>query len=105
MQQIFRILKPDLRHGREQITIKHHLQIDILPFPALRKDLFLQQDWIDESGCFQDVFTGLIRWVVRVRWEKWIERRIRGIYRLARRECSGLGGQRVASEEVLEFIG
>ncbi|GAM38518.1 hypothetical protein TCE0_033f09301 [Talaromyces pinophilus] len=62
VQQIFRTLKPDLRPNREQITIKHHPQIDILPFPTLRKNFILQQDRIDEDEFFQDVLAGLVCW-------------------------------------------
>lgn len=62
VQQIFRTLKPDLRPNREQITIKHHPQIDILPFPTLRKNFIIQQDQIDEDEFFQDVLAGLVCW-------------------------------------------
>lgn len=62
VQQIFRTLKPDLRPNREQITIKHHPQIDILPFPTLRKNFIMHQDRIDEDEFFQDVLSGLVCW-------------------------------------------
>lgn len=62
VQQIFRTLKVDLRPGREQITIKHHPQIDILPFPTLRKNFILQQELIDEDEFFHDVLAGLVCW-------------------------------------------
>lgn len=62
VQQIFRTLKPDLRPNREQITIKHHPQIDILPFPTLRKNFIMNQDRIDEDEFFQDVLAGLVCW-------------------------------------------
>jgi hypothetical protein len=62
VQQIFRTLKPDLRPNKEQITIRHHPQIDILPFPTLRKNFILHQDQIDEDEFFQDVLTGLVCW-------------------------------------------
>ena len=37
VQGMFKTMKPDLRPNSEQITVKHHPYIDILPFPTLRK--------------------------------------------------------------------
>lgn len=62
VQRIFKTLKPDLRPSSEQITIKHHPYIDILPFPTLRKNLIAHQEEIDEDGFFQDMLTGLVCW-------------------------------------------
>ncbi|KAK8029017.1 hypothetical protein PG991_006073 [Apiospora marii] len=41
VQKIFRTLKPDLRPGREQVTVAHHPFIDCLPFPTLRRNLLV----------------------------------------------------------------
>ena len=62
VQGIFKTLKPDLRPSREQITIKHHPYIDILPFPTLRNNLITQQGELDEDNFFQDMLTGLVCW-------------------------------------------
>lgn len=62
VQKMFKTLKPDLRPGREQITVNHHPYIDILPFPRLRKNLITHQGDIDEDGFFHDVLTGLVCW-------------------------------------------
>jgi Domain of unknown function (DUF3425) len=62
VQGIFKTLKPDLRPSREQITIKHHAYIDVLPFPTLRKNLLARQDEVDEDEFFQDILTGLVCW-------------------------------------------
>lgn len=62
VQGIFNTLKPDLRPNSEQITIKHHPYMDILPFPTLRKNLITYQEKIDEDEFFQAIFTGLVCW-------------------------------------------
>ena len=62
VQRVFNTLKPDLRPNSEQITVKHHPYIDILPFPTLRKNLIIHQEEIDEDEFFQDIFTGLVCW-------------------------------------------
>jgi hypothetical protein len=62
VQRVFETLKPDLRPSREQISVKHHPYIDILPFPTLRKNLITHQEEIDEDEFFQDVLTGLVCW-------------------------------------------
>ena len=62
VQSIFKLLKPDLRPSREQIVIKHHPYIDILPFPTLRKNLITHQQDIDEDEVFHDMLTGLMCW-------------------------------------------
>ncbi|KAI4121308.1 MAG: hypothetical protein LQ338_006439 [Usnochroma carphineum] len=62
VQGIFNTLKPDLRPSREQITVKHHPYIDILPFPTLRKNLIAHQEAIDEDEFFYDMLTGLVCW-------------------------------------------
>ena len=61
-QRMFKTLKPDLRPSSEQITVKHHPYIDLLPFPTLRKNLITHQEEIDEDEFFQDIFTGLVCW-------------------------------------------
>ena len=62
MQRMFKTLKPDLRPSSEQISVKHHPYIDILPFPTLRTNLITHQEEIDEDEFFQDMFTGLVCW-------------------------------------------
>ncbi|KAJ5681676.1 uncharacterized protein N7477_001616 [Penicillium maclennaniae] len=62
VQQTFKSLKPDLRPSREQITVKHHPCIDILPFPTLRNNFITHQDEFDEDELFMDVFDGLVCW-------------------------------------------
>ena len=62
VQRIFKTLKPDLRPSGEQITVRHHPYIDILPFPTLRKNLVTHQDEIDEDEFFHDMLTGLVCW-------------------------------------------
>lgn len=62
VQKIFQTLKPDLRPSSEQITIKHHPYIDILPFPTLRKNLIIHQGEVDEDEFFLDILTGLVCW-------------------------------------------
>ena len=62
VQQTFKSLKPDLRPSREQIMVKHHPCIDILPFPTLRNNFITHQDEFDEDEFFMDVFTGLVCW-------------------------------------------
>ena len=52
----------DLRPNSEQVTVKHHPYIDILPFPTLRKNLIIHQEEIDEDELFQDLLTGLVCW-------------------------------------------
>ena len=61
-QEIFKILKPDLRPSSEQITIRHHPYIDILPFPTLRSNLIAHQEEIDEDEFFHDMLNGLVCW-------------------------------------------
>lgn len=58
----FKTLKPDLRPNDEQITVKHHPYIDILPFPTLRKNLITHQEEMDEDEFFHDILTGLVCW-------------------------------------------
>ncbi|KAL2819694.1 hypothetical protein BJX63DRAFT_359411 [Aspergillus granulosus] len=55
-------LKPDLRPNKEQITIKHHPYIDILPFPELRKSLITRPQDYDEDEFFHDMLFGLVCW-------------------------------------------
>ena len=62
VQSTFKTLKPDLRPSSEQITVKHHPFIDILPFPTLRKNLITHQEVIDEDEFFHDMLTGLVCW-------------------------------------------
>ena len=62
VQRMFKTLKPDLRPSSEQITVKHHPYIDILPFPTLRTNLITHQEEVDEDEFFQDMFTGLVCW-------------------------------------------
>ena len=62
VQRTFKALKPDLRPNSEQITVKHHPYIDILPFPTLRKNLIIHQEEIDEDEFFQDLLTGIVCW-------------------------------------------
>lgn len=62
VQEGFKTLKPDLRPNDEQITVKHHPYIDILPFPTLRKNLITHQAEMDEDEFFHDVLTGLVCW-------------------------------------------
>ncbi|MCJ1380963.1 hypothetical protein MMC17_004072 [Xylographa soralifera] len=62
VQRTFKTLKPDLRPSSEQITVKHHPYIDILPFPTLRKNLIIHQEEIDEDEFFYDMLTGLVCW-------------------------------------------
>lgn len=62
VQGKFKTLKPDLRPSSEQITIKHHPYIDILPFPTLRKNLITHQEEFDEDEFFHDMLTGLVCW-------------------------------------------
>ncbi|KAJ5128594.1 hypothetical protein N7526_006760 [Penicillium atrosanguineum] len=62
VQQTFKSLKPDLRPSREQITVKHHPCIDVLPFPTLRNNFITHQDEFDEDELFMDVFNGLVCW-------------------------------------------
>jgi hypothetical protein len=61
-QRIFKTLKPDLRPSSEQITVKHHPYIDILPFQTLRKNLITHQEEVDEDEFFNDILTGLVCW-------------------------------------------
>ena len=61
-QNIFKTLKPDLRPSSEQITIRHHPYIDILPFPTLRNNLIAHQEEIDEDEFFYDMLNGLVCW-------------------------------------------
>lgn len=62
VQQTFKSLKPDLRPSGQQITVKHHPCIDILPFPTLRDNFITHQDEFDEDELFMDVLTGLVCW-------------------------------------------
>lgn len=62
VKNTFRTLKPDLRPISEQITMKHHPYIDILPFPTLRKNLISCSSDFDEDGFFDDMLTGLLCW-------------------------------------------
>jgi hypothetical protein len=62
VQRIFETLKPDLRPGREQITVEHHPFIDILPFPTLRRNLITNQKKFDEDEFCEDILAGLVCW-------------------------------------------
>ena len=62
VQGIFKTLKPDLRPSSEQITVKHHPYIDILPFPTLRRNLITHLEDVDEDDFFHDMLTGLVCW-------------------------------------------
>jgi hypothetical protein len=62
VQRIFTTLKADLRPIKEQITVRHHPFIDILPFPTLRRNLIKNQDEFDEDEFFHDMLTGLVCW-------------------------------------------
>ncbi|QYT00086.1 hypothetical protein H0G86_007190 [Trichoderma simmonsii] len=62
VQQMYKTLKPDLRPSAEQILVKHHPYIDILPFPTLRRNLIVHQKEIDEDEFLNDTLTGLICW-------------------------------------------
>ncbi|KAK0755833.1 hypothetical protein N5P37_011614 [Trichoderma harzianum] len=62
IQQMYKTLKPDLRPSAEQILVKHHPYIDILPFPTLRRNLIMHQKEIDEDEFLNDTLTGLICW-------------------------------------------
>ncbi|CAF9908009.1 MAG: hypothetical protein ALECFALPRED_004198 [Alectoria fallacina] len=52
----------DLRPNSEQITVKYHPYIDILPFPTLRKNLITHQEVIEEDEFFHDMLTCLVYW-------------------------------------------
>ncbi|KAK8079727.1 hypothetical protein PG997_007545 [Apiospora hydei] len=62
VQKIFRTLKPDLRPGREQVTVAHHPFIDCLPFPTLRRNLLLHRAGVDAEQLQFDVIEGLVCW-------------------------------------------
>ncbi|KAF9242223.1 hypothetical protein CBS147333_6104 [Penicillium roqueforti] len=62
VKRTFKTLKPDLRPSSEQITVKHHPYIDILPFPTLRKGLIAHQEEVDEDNFFHDMLNGLVCW-------------------------------------------
>ncbi|KAL6692440.1 hypothetical protein J3F84DRAFT_384045 [Trichoderma pleuroticola] len=62
VQQMYKTLKPDLRPIAEQIVIKHHPYIDILPFPTLRSNLIVHQKEINEDEFLNDTLTGLMCW-------------------------------------------
>ncbi|KAI3192672.1 hypothetical protein DTO027I6_8017 [Penicillium roqueforti] len=62
VKRTFKTLKPDLRPSSEQITVKHHPYIDILPFPTLRKGLIAHQEEVDEDDFFHDMLNGLVCW-------------------------------------------
>lgn len=62
VQKIFRTLKPDLRPGREQVTVAHHPFIDCLPFPTLRRNLLVHLAQIDAEQLQFDVIEGLVCW-------------------------------------------
>ncbi|KAK8051175.1 hypothetical protein PG993_002560 [Apiospora rasikravindrae] len=62
VQKIFRTLKPDLRPGREQVTVAHHPFIDCLPFPTLRRNLLLHRAHVDPEQLQFDVIEGLVCW-------------------------------------------
>ncbi|KAL3460413.1 hypothetical protein BJX64DRAFT_263049 [Aspergillus heterothallicus] len=55
-------LKPDLRPNKEQITVKHHPYIDVLPFHELRKNLITRPQDYDEDEFFHDMLFGLVCW-------------------------------------------
>jgi hypothetical protein len=62
VQGTFKTLKPDLRPTIEQITVRHHPYIDILPFPMLRNNLITRQEEFDEDEFFHDILVGLVCW-------------------------------------------
>ncbi|EUC46611.1 hypothetical protein COCMIDRAFT_65946, partial [Bipolaris oryzae ATCC 44560] len=62
MQSIFKSLKPDLRPIKEQIVIRHHPIIDLLPFPTLRKNLIAKQDCFYNQELYYDLISGLVCW-------------------------------------------
>jgi hypothetical protein len=62
VQNIFHTLKPDLRPLQEQITIRHHPVIDVLPFPTFRRNLIITYPPIPEDELFADLLDGLICW-------------------------------------------
>ncbi|KAL5361078.1 hypothetical protein BJX96DRAFT_151369 [Aspergillus floccosus] len=62
VQRSYKSLKPDLRPTREQIIFRHHPQIDIFPFPTLRKNLIIHQGVVDEDSFCLDALTGLVCW-------------------------------------------
>ena len=62
VQKIFQTLKPDLRPGREQVTVAHHPFIDCLPFPTLRKNLLVHGSHVDAEQLQLDAIEGLVCW-------------------------------------------
>ena len=62
IQDIFKTLKPDLRPLKEQITVKHHPLIDVLPFPTLRKNLIEGGNAFVEEELYYDLLNGLVCW-------------------------------------------
>lgn len=62
IQTIFKSLKPDLRPIKEQIMIRHHPIIDLLPFPTLRKNLITNRNAIHDQELHYDLISGLVCW-------------------------------------------
>ena len=62
IQTIFSSLKHDLRPIKEQIMIKHHPIIDLLPFPTLRRNLITNRNAIDDRELHYDLISGLVCW-------------------------------------------
>ncbi|GAM88543.1 hypothetical protein ANO11243_065760 [Dothideomycetidae sp. 11243] len=62
VQNIFSTVKPDLRPVKEQIAVRHHPVIDILPFPTLRKNLILNGFDVDDEQLYFDLLNGLVFW-------------------------------------------
>jgi hypothetical protein len=62
VQKLFKTLKPDLRPSKEQITVEHHVYIDMLPFPTLRNNLIAHQKEMDEDAFFMELVNGLVCW-------------------------------------------
>ncbi|KAL5343594.1 hypothetical protein BJX70DRAFT_393654 [Aspergillus crustosus] len=62
VQGAFKNLKFDMRPMKEQITIKHHPYMDIVPCRTLRRNLITHQGEFDEDEFFYDTLTGLVCW-------------------------------------------
>lgn len=62
IQTIFKSLKPDLRPIKEQIMIRHHPIIDLLPFPTFRRNLITNGNNIHNQELYYDLISGLVCW-------------------------------------------
>ena len=62
IQNIFKSLKPDLRPIKEQIMIRHHPIIDLLPFPTLRRNLITNGNAFHDQELHYDLISGLVCW-------------------------------------------